>query len=112
MGVAPEHVTVWGTLTPIYIAPSNFRITPVVGFSEQPPALSPNYDEVSAVLTVTLRELLDPALVMVEQWTLRGVEVQVPFFTIAGYKVWGATALMLSELVARLRQTHEGENSR
>jgi hypothetical protein len=34
---------------------------------------------------------------------LHGAEVYVPFFAIAGYKVWGATALILSELVARLR---------
>lgn len=104
LGIGPEQVAVWGVLTPIYIQPSNFRIMPVVGFSEQPPALSPNYDEVSAVLTVTLRELLDPGQVLVEQWTLRGIEVQVPFFAIAGYKVWGATALILSEFVARLRR--------
>jgi 8-oxo-dGTP pyrophosphatase MutT (NUDIX family) len=104
IGIAPEHVMVWGALTPIYIPPSNFRITPVIGFSEQPPTLTLNDDEVSAVLTVTLRELLDPGRVVVEQWTLRGIEVQVPFFAITGYKVWGATALILSEFVARLRR--------
>jgi 8-oxo-dGTP pyrophosphatase MutT (NUDIX family) len=104
LGIAPEYIAVWGTLTPIYIPPSNFRITPVVGFSEELPALNPNDDEVSEVLTVTVRELLDPGQVFVEQWTLRGVEVQVPFFAITGYKVWGATALILSEFVARLRR--------
>ena len=104
MGVAPESVDIWGTLAPIYIPPSNFRITPVVGHSARPPTLTPNDDEVSAVLTVTLRELLDPARVVVERWTLRGVDVQVPFFAIAGHKVWGATALILSEFVARLRR--------
>jgi 8-oxo-dGTP pyrophosphatase MutT (NUDIX family) len=104
LGIAPEQVAIWGALTPIYIPPSNFRITPVVGFSERPPALNPNDDEVSAVLTVTLRELLDPGHVLVEQWTLRGIEVLVPFFAIAGNKVWGATALILSEFVARLRR--------
>jgi 8-oxo-dGTP pyrophosphatase MutT (NUDIX family) len=104
MGVDPESVDVWGTLAPIYIPPSNFRITPVVGHSARPPALTPNDDEVSAVLTVTLRELLDPARVVVERWTLRGADVQVPFFAIDGHKVWGATALILSEFVARLRR--------
>ncbi|HWQ13194.1 MAG TPA: CoA pyrophosphatase [Roseiflexaceae bacterium] len=104
LGVDPATVAIWGTLTPIYIPPSNFRITPVVGFSARPPALQINDREVSAVITVTLRELLDPARVVVEQWTLRGLEVRVPFFAIAGHKVWGATALMLSELVARIRR--------
>jgi 8-oxo-dGTP pyrophosphatase MutT (NUDIX family) len=104
LGVAPDKLAVWGALSPIYIQPSNFRITPIVAFSAQMPMLDPSSDEVSAVLTVTLRELLDPARVLVEQWTLRGVEVQVPFFSIAGHKVWGATALILSEFVARLRR--------
>lgn len=105
MGVAPESIDVWGLLAPIYIPPSNFRITPVVGYSARPPALTPNDDEVSAVLTVTVRELLDPARVVVERWTLRGADVQVPFFVISGHKVWGATALILSEFVARLRRS-------
>ena len=56
---------------------------------------------------MTLRELLDPTRVTVEQRTLRGREVRVPFFAIAGYKVWGATALMLSEFVARMRRAIE-----
>jgi 8-oxo-dGTP pyrophosphatase MutT (NUDIX family) len=103
IGVAPGGVVVWGMLSSIYIPPSNFRITPVVGFSAQPPSLELNHDEVSAVLTVTLCELLDPRRVVVERWTLRGIEVQVPFFAIAGHKVWGATALILSEFVARLK---------
>lgn len=104
LGIDPSSITPWGDLSPIYIPPSNFRITPVVGFSPTVPDIHFNLAEVSAVLTVTLRELLDPKVVVVEQWTLRGVEVYVPFFAIEGYKVWGATALILSEFVARLRR--------
>jgi 8-oxo-dGTP pyrophosphatase MutT (NUDIX family) len=104
LGVDPATIAVWGTLSPFYIPPSNFRITPVVGFRPQMPDLLPNGDEVSAVITVTLRELLDPALVVVERWTLRGLEVDVPFFAIEGHKVWGATAIVLSEFVARMRR--------
>lgn len=104
LGVPPEAVTVWGTLSPLYIPPSNYQVTPVVGLIDPAPALRPNDSEVSAVITVTVRELLDPALVREEQWTLRGAEVRVPFFAIAGHKVWGATAIVLSEFVARMRR--------
>jgi 8-oxo-dGTP pyrophosphatase MutT (NUDIX family) len=109
LGVPPDAVAVWGTLSPLYIPPSNFRITPVVGMIDQAPALRPNDAEVSAVITVTVRELLDPALVVVEQWMLRGAEVRVPFFAIAGHKVWGATAIVLSEFVARMRRVTSDE---
>lgn len=104
LGIAPSAVEVWGELAPIYIAPSNFRITPVVGFCASEPELRINHGEVSAVISVTLRELLDPARVVTEQWQLRGRTMLVPFFDIAGHKVWGATALILSELVARIRR--------
>lgn len=104
LGVAPDQITVWGSLTPIYIPPSNFRITPIVGFSAQPPELKPNTSEVSAVLTSTLRHLLDPATVVEEEWNLRGEQVHVSYFAIGGQKVWGATAIILSEFVARLRR--------
>ncbi len=103
LGIETHTITVWGTLSPIYIAPSNFHITPIVGFVSEPPALRLNHDEVNTVITVTLRELLDPQRVVVEQWSLRGHDLYVPFFQIDGYKVWGATALILSEFVARMR---------
>lgn len=103
LGGDPAQVTVWGTLEQIYIPVSNFQVTPVVGFVPAAPVLYPNTDEVQEVITATVRELLDPATVGREQRTLRGYELLVPFFRIAGYHVWGATALMLSELVARLR---------
>ena len=103
LGVDPALVTVWGTLSSFYIQPSNFQITPVVGFCAQLPALLLNRAEVSAVITVTLRELLDPATVMVEQRQLRGIDATVPYFAIDGHKVWGATAVVLSEFVARIR---------
>jgi 8-oxo-dGTP pyrophosphatase MutT (NUDIX family) len=109
LGVPPEAVKVWGMLSPLYISPSNYQITPVVGLIDPVPTLRPNDAEVSAVITVTVRELLDPALVLEEQWTLRGAEVHVPFFAIAGHKVWGATAIVLSEFVARMRRAQAND---
>ena len=108
LGVDPALVEVWSTLASFYIQPSNFQITPVVGFCRQLPQLRLNHAEVSVVITVALRELLDPATVLVEQRQLRGVEVSVPYFAIAGHKVWGATAVVLSEFVARMRLAQQG----
>jgi 8-oxo-dGTP pyrophosphatase MutT (NUDIX family) len=104
LGVPPGSVSVWGVLTPIYIPPSNFRLTPVVGFVPVPVPMVPNPAEIEAVFTVPLATLLDPATVVVEDWTLRGIQMQVPFFALHGHKVWGATALVLSEFIARLRR--------
>jgi 8-oxo-dGTP pyrophosphatase MutT (NUDIX family) len=104
LGIGREQVHIWGELNSLYIPVSNFRLTPVVGFTDLPLDLAPNPQEIAAVFCVPMHQLLDPATVVTEEWELHGTQVQVPFFALSGYKVWGATAIVLSELVARLRR--------
>jgi hypothetical protein len=79
-------------------------LTPVVGLSNAEPELRPSPHEVDLAFSVPLRQLLDPASVVTEEWENSGSRMQVPFFALQGQKVWGATAIVLSELVARLRR--------
>ncbi|WP_129630561.1 NUDIX hydrolase [Candidatus Oscillochloris fontis] len=104
LGIDPGMVEVLGCLSSFYIPPSNFMLTPVVGLCAQAPTLQPHPGEVELAFTVALDQLLDPATVVVEEWQMQGVPVRVPYFALAGQKVWGATAIALSELVARLRR--------
>ncbi len=104
LGIAPEHVEIWGTLAPLYIHHSNFRLTPVVGFTPSAPHIVPNPTEIAAVFSASLSHLLDPATVRVEEWIRHDTVLRVPFFALEGHTVWGATALLLSELVARMRR--------
>jgi hypothetical protein len=46
---------------------------------------------------VPLSVLFDRSVVKREPWSLRGVTVEVPFYQIGWHKVWGATAMILSE---------------
>lgn len=102
LGIDPGFVEVLGLLTPFYIPPSNNRLTPVVGLCPDEPELRPDPREVEAAFSVPLAALLDPATVREEIWERRGMELRVPFFAFEGHKVWGATALLLSELRAKL----------
>lgn len=95
----PDRVTVIGPLTPLYIPPSNFCVHPFVGAVSKPPGLQPTDDEVGAILRVPILHLLDPSTLVREEWTLHGQSVEVPFFDVDGHKVWGATAMMLAELL-------------
>jgi|HigsolmetaAR202D_1030399.scaffolds.fasta_scaffold00012_89 NTP pyrophosphohydrolases including oxidative damage repair enzymes len=104
LGIPSSLVEIWGGLNPVYIAPSNFRLHPIIGFTPTMPELYPNVDEVEEVLLTPLSLLLDPHTVRVEQWERRGMLMQVPFYAIQGYTVWGATAFVLSQLVARIRR--------
>lgn len=96
----PDDVDVIGGLTPLYVPPSNFCVHPFVGYSRVLPALHPSDDEVHALLHVNLSRLFDHGSFITERWTLHGSEIDVPMYRYASYKIWGATAMMLSELQA------------
>jgi 8-oxo-dGTP pyrophosphatase MutT (NUDIX family) len=104
IGITARQVTVLGRLSPFYIAPSNNRLTPVVGACLQTPQISADPHEVESVFTVPLRALFDRHNIQEEIWERRGLQMRIPFFALNGYKVWGATALLLSELTARMRR--------
>ncbi len=102
IGVALEAGSVLGGLSPMYIPPSGFLVTPFVAALPDRPAFSTLEHEVAELIEAPVTALLDPALVRREMWNLRGVDVEVPFFQIGPHKVWGATAMVLSEFAAAI----------
>lgn len=105
IGVARTAVSFVGQLTPIFIPPSGFMVHPFIGWyqPDQPPPFQASLDEVAEIIEVPLRELLDPETAVAEVWDFHGSQVMVPYFALQGHKVWGATAIMLSEFVERIR---------
>lgn len=104
LGVPPAAVQVLGRLSPLYIPPSGFCIYPVVAWTPTPPAFTPSEAEVAEVLQVPIRHLLLPATRCEEMWELRGARVRVPFYAVGQHKVWGATAMVLCELLSLLSE--------
>lgn len=100
VGLPPASVELLGTLTPLYIPPSNFCVYPFVGITHESPRLQPQDAEVDAILRIPFPQLLAPETLRRELWTLHGREVEVPFFSVGSYRIWGATAMMLAELLA------------
>jgi len=99
VGVDPGAVTVLGRLTPLHIPASGFVLHAVVGHAAARPDLRADAREVERILEVPLDELRDPARVLVEQRRLVGRLREVPYFDVDGEKVWGATAMILAELL-------------
>lgn len=108
LGIAAATISVLGNLTPFYIPASNFELLPVVGYIEQLPPLRPNPAEVAQVLHIPLALLADRRIVQQEVWQLHERQMRVEYFAIQDYKVWGATALLLSELIARVQRVAGG----
>jgi 8-oxo-dGTP pyrophosphatase MutT (NUDIX family) len=109
VGVSPQQVTVLGQLSPLYTPPSNFCIYPFVGFSREKPAFKPDKREVAELIEAPLRLFLDPAARREEMWNLGKYGTRrVPFFYIFKHKIWGATAMILSEFLLLLAEKYNG----
>ena len=107
IGVPTTAISILGELTSIYIPPSDFEVHPFVGWVNggERPTFVPETREVAEILEVSLSHLLNPGTREVGPIPVRGATYTVPYYNVRGHKVWGATAILLSEFLARLRQT-------
>ncbi len=103
LGIPEGTVQILGALSPIYIPPSQFCVYPYVGYVSAPPLLQPDPGEVAAVLEVPLQHLLQPDTRQVEVHWRDNQRFEVPVYRVADQVIWGATGMMLAELVALLR---------
>ncbi|MCD0466342.1 CoA pyrophosphatase [Flavobacterium sp. ENC] len=111
VGVAPEKIEVIKQFTPMYIPPSNFLVHPFLGISSEELLFYPDAREVADVIELPLSVFLnDEIIIEARLSTSYGPNILVPAFNIQNHIVWGATAMILSELRDVLKLTFE-ENS-
>jgi 8-oxo-dGTP pyrophosphatase MutT (NUDIX family) len=106
LGVEPASVQVVGELSTLWVAVSNFVITPVVGLTRNPPPFSLHPPEVDALIEMPLDRLVDRATL---RWAHRerlGIRLDYPYFDIDGHAVWGATAMILGEFACLFEPGH------
>jgi 8-oxo-dGTP pyrophosphatase MutT (NUDIX family) len=99
IGVPIQQIEVVKQLTEVYIPPSNFYVQPYMGISKQTPHFIKQDAEVNEIVEVTLAHFLDDGVVTShEVQTSYDKKIEVPAFELNGHIVWGATAMMLSEI--------------
>ena len=105
IGVTVDKDALIIDLQEIYIPPSNFNVYPFLVLLNHPPSFVKDYKEVKEIITIDLESLLNCEITQTiipipsklnELNTQKNI--QVPSFKLAGYNVWGATAMMLSEI--------------
>ncbi len=105
IGVAITSVTVVCPFSRVYIPPSNFMVSPFLAFDETTPVFIPDPREVSAIVEMPLSELLNEQNSITQNMsTSYSNAIDVPAFAIQKHAVWGATAMMLSELKEVLKE--------
>ena len=105
IGVERDSVIPIGNLTDLYIPPSNFLVTPVVGYTLERPDFKPDPDEVDRILEVSLDHLLNEGTRQEQEIMIfPAIKLKVPCFYVDGNMIWGATAMVLSELIDVINQ--------
>jgi len=103
VGVLKKEIQVIREITEVYIPPSNFSVTPFIGILNYKPVLKLN-SEVAKIIEVPFSDLLDDnniASISITNSYMK--ETSVPCFNFDGSIIWGATAMMLSEIKELLK---------
>lgn len=105
VGVHPNQIEMITPLSEVYIPPSNFLVQPYLGLCNEPLSFTIDPIEVEALVEVNIRDFLDETNLMEQRLTTSYANnILVPAFKLNGYTVWGATAMMLSEIKDLLKQ--------
>lgn len=100
IGVPPSAVEITGKLTDLFIPPSNFIVSPYLGILKGKPSFVPDQAEVAQVLEFKLTDFFKPENRHTKLITLiGGYTLETPCFVINHHVIWGATAMMINELV-------------
>ena len=91
-----------GVLSPIDIPVSGFRLHPVVAAIASRPVLKPAAGEVERIVEAPLARLMDPERIAWRTITLETGTLEFPVFLAEGVEIWGATAMVLAELLSLL----------
>ena len=102
-GVDPKTVILIGTLTPLYIPVSNMLVTPVVGWTAKKPDFIKQQEEVVFLFDADIKRLLDPSIKKTKPMVIRGESIDIKYYDYDGNIIWGATAMMLHELLTIIR---------
>jgi len=102
IGLDAADVEVLGTLSPLYIPVSGFALHPVLAGCSGAPVFNIDAAEVQCLYEVSIDDLRDPSSQGLETREDKGRHYRVPFVRVADQKLWGATAMVVSELLALL----------
>jgi 8-oxo-dGTP pyrophosphatase MutT (NUDIX family) len=103
IGIKPEELRVIGKLSDLFIPVSRYMVHPYIAWSEDIPVCLPDPGEVKYILEVKLDDLLNMQNRKTKIMTLGGSDYEVPYLSLEGETVWGATAMILSEFTEIVR---------
>jgi len=103
-GIDPDSIVVVGNLTPLFIPVSNMLVTPVIGWTDKKPCFTPHPEEVVFLIDCCLDSFFDPSIIKTRPFEIRGEVLNVKYFDYKENVIWGATAMILHELLVIIKR--------
>lgn len=107
IGIHRRSITTIGSLTPTYIPNSNFNVYPFIAYCAEEPTFKPDNYEVDEIIEAPLNKILDQNSVKHFEKQINGHHIRAPYFNINNHRIWGATAMIISELKQLLLLSEE-----
>ena len=98
IGVNKKMIRIFGLLSNIYIHPSNYFVFPYLGYVDSRPEFIPDVYEVDSIIEVPLNIISDQKIKSQIEIVRKDILFNAPCYLINEHQVWGATAIILSEL--------------
>jgi len=98
VGTAVDQIQILKQMSDVFIPPSNFMVSPFIGILHNTPVFNFNH-EVEALIEVKLTDLLNDKTIAKKNLSTSYMKnIDVPCYILNNYTVWGATAMILSEI--------------
>ena len=99
-GITSDIIQIIGRGSVLYVPPSNSIITPVIGLLNKEPELILNPDEVQEIFFVPFSHFITQQTIKMQTKNFDGHNVELPYWDVHhSTPLWGATAMMLMEIV-------------
>lgn len=105
IGIKADSVEVLGNLSDLYIPPSNFLVRPFVGYLKGKPDYVVDNREVKEVKEFELDLFFQENIIKKKDFQAHNSmrRISAPYYEVNGTAIWGATAMILAELLDMLR---------
>lgn len=106
LGLLADKIHVIGPITGLYIPISNFQVQPIVAFYDGLPQFKADSFEVNQIIETEIQELFNKKNKHEEIIHKNGFDLKAPYYNVKGHKLWGATAMIVSELEELLKRAN------
>ncbi len=102
IGIEVSNIEIIGQLSPVYVVVSNYWVEPIVGYLRHHQTTKINPEEVETVFAQSFARFVTKNVQKTALVETNSGPLEVPCYEVDGYRIWGATAMILAELTGRV----------